>query len=229
MKDFFGKEIQIGDRCIRYNGSIGGLEEIIVLGEDNKGLKILNYLDKEVYTTGTEHKLFNLSAFERQIHSETFINSVKTLDIKPDSTVVASFIPNQLPMNNAKSMYKQLKKAFPDNKIVLIMGLDITIDDVMEHEEIIKGLVEWVEEENKKAQKLYEFRNSQVHFNLKNHVGKKDYTMSEEQWKRFRQVWESDGVNFQNDDGTYKSIYEVLCEMSSVWQKLNEENQNEIL
>lgn len=128
MKDFFGKEIQIGDRCIRYNGSIGGLEEVIVLGEDNKGLKILNYLDKEVYTTGTEHKLFNLSAFERQIHSETFINSVKALDVKPDSTVVASFIPNQLPINNAESMYEQLKKAFPDNKIVLVVGLDITIE-----------------------------------------------------------------------------------------------------
>lgn len=129
MKDFFGKEIHIGDRCIRYNGSIGGLEEVIVLGEDNKGLKILNYLDKEVYTTGTEHKLFNLSAFERQIHSETFINSVKALDVKPDSTVVVSFIPNQLPMNNTESMYKLMKKMFPDNQIALVIGLDITIED----------------------------------------------------------------------------------------------------
>lgn len=129
MKDFFGKEIQIGDRCIRYNGSIGGLEEVIVLGEDNKGLKILNYLDKEVYTIGTEHKLFNLSAFERQIHSETFINSIKALDVKPDSTVVASFIPNQISMNNAESMYKQLKKTFPNNNVALVVGLDITIED----------------------------------------------------------------------------------------------------
>lgn len=129
MKDFFGKEIQIGDRCIRYNGSIGGLEEVIVLGEDNKGLKILNYLDKEVYTTGTEHKLFNLSTFERQIHSETFINSIKALDVKSDSTVVASFVPNQLSMDNAEDMYKQLKKTFPNNNVVLVIGLDITIED----------------------------------------------------------------------------------------------------
>lgn len=129
MKDFFGKEIQIGDRCIRYNGSIGGLEEVIVLGEDNKGLKILNYLDKEVYTTGTEHKLFNQSAFERQIRSETFINSVKALDVKPDSTVVASLIPNQLSMDNAESMYKLMKKMFPDNQISLVIGLDVTIED----------------------------------------------------------------------------------------------------
>lgn len=129
MKDFFGKEIQIGDRCIRYNGSIGGLEEVIVLGEDNKGLKILNYLNKEVYATGTEHKLFNLSAFERQICSETFINSVKALDVKPDSTVVASIIPNQLPMDDTESMYKQLKKAFPNNNVILVMGLDVTIEN----------------------------------------------------------------------------------------------------
>ena len=129
MKDFFGKEIQIGDRCIRYNGSIGGLEEVVILGEDNKGLKILNYLDKEVYTTRTEHRLFNLSAFERQIHSETFINSVKALDVKPDSTVVASLIPNQLSMDNAESMYKLMKKMFPDNQISLVIGLDITIED----------------------------------------------------------------------------------------------------
>ena len=129
MKDFFGKEIQIGDRCIRYNGSIGSLEEVIVLGEDNKGLKILNYLDKEVYATGTEHKLFNLSAFERQIHSETFINSVKALDVKSDSTVVASLIPNQLSMCNAESMYKEMKKVFPDNKVALVIGLDVTIED----------------------------------------------------------------------------------------------------
>ena len=129
MKDFFGKEIHIGDRCIRYNGSIGGLEEVIVLGEDSKGLKILNYLDKEVYATGTEHKLFNLSAFERQIHSETFINSVKALDVKPDSTVVASFISNQLSMDNAEDMYKLMKKMFPDNKVSLVIGLDITIED----------------------------------------------------------------------------------------------------
>lgn len=129
MKDFFGKEIQIGDRCIRYNGSIGGLEKVVVLGEDNKGLKILNYLDKEVYATGTEHKLFNLSAFERQICSETFINSVKALDVKHDSTVVASFIPNQLPMDNTESMYRLMKKMFPDNKVALVVGLDITIED----------------------------------------------------------------------------------------------------
>jgi len=130
MKDFFGKEIQIGDRCIRYNGSIGGLEEVIVLGEDNKGLKILNYLDKEVYTTRTEHKLLNLSAFERQIRSETFINSIKALDVKPNDVVIASLIPNQLPIGAEKSIFgHQLKKAFPNNNVLLTIGVDVGIKD----------------------------------------------------------------------------------------------------
>lgn len=53
--------------------------------------------------------------------------------------------------------------------------------------------------------------------------------MNEEQFEQFKKVWESHGVKFTNDDGTYKSLYEVLCEMSSVWETLNEENQNEIL
>lgn len=53
--------------------------------------------------------------------------------------------------------------------------------------------------------------------------------MNEEQFEQFKKVWESYGVKFQNDDGTYRPLYDVFCEMSSVWQKLNEENQNEIL
>lgn len=65
------------------------------------------------------------------------------------------------------------------------------------------------------------------YFNHEIHKG--DCAMSEEHWERFKQAWESYGVKFTNDDGTYKSLYEVFCEMSSVWQKLNEENQNEIL
>lgn len=69
---------------------------------------------------------------------------------------------------------------------------------------------------------IYVFRNSQVHFNLKNRVGEKDYTMNEEQWKRFRQGWESYGVKFQNDDGTYKYTEDVLNEMAIVWRNLGE-------
>lgn len=129
MKDFYEREIQVGDRCIRYNGSIGGLEEVVVLGEDDKGLKILNYLDKEVYTTGAEHKLFNLSAFERQIRSETFFNSVKALDVKPNSTVVASIIPNQISYTEAAKMFDGLKAMFPSNEVSMVMGVDVTVEN----------------------------------------------------------------------------------------------------
>ena len=68
-KDFYLRDIEVGDRCIRYTGFTAGLEEVIVLGYDEKkGVKILNNFDKEVYTQGS--KLFDLSAFERQIRSE---------------------------------------------------------------------------------------------------------------------------------------------------------------
>lgn len=127
MKDFYEREIQIGDKCVRYTGQLGGLEEVIVLGEDNKGIKILNYMDKEVYTQG--HKLFDFSVFERQIRSETFINSVKALDVKPNDVVIASLIKGQVPMNECASIFEQMKKMFPDNKVSLVIGLDITIED----------------------------------------------------------------------------------------------------
>lgn len=94
-----------------------------------------------------------------------------------------------------------------------------------EAEESIKRLFEWVEEESKKAQELDAFKSSRVHFNLKSRTDKKDYTMSEEQWRQFRQVWESYGVKFQNDDGTYEYTEDVLNEMAIVWHNL-EENKN---
>lgn len=127
MKDFCDREIQIGDRCVRYTGQLGGLEEVIVLGEDNKGIKILNYMDKEVYTQG--HKLFDFSAFERQIRSETFLNSVKALDVKPNSTVVASIIPNQLSYTEAVKMFDCLKAMFPSNEVSMVMGFDVTVEN----------------------------------------------------------------------------------------------------
>lgn len=127
MKDFYEREIQIGDRCVRYTGQLGGLEEVIVLGEDNKGIKILNYMDKEVYTQG--HKLFDFSAFERQIRSETFINSVKALDVKPNSTVVASIIPNQISYTEAAKMFDGLKAMFPSNEVSMVMGVDVTVEN----------------------------------------------------------------------------------------------------
>lgn len=127
MKDLCNREIQIGDRCIRYSGWTSTLEEVIALGEDEKGIKIINSLDKEVYTTG--EKLFDFDAFERQIREETFINSVKALDVKPNDTVIVSLNPNQMSMGEAKSIFNQMKKMFPDNKVSLVVGLDVSIEN----------------------------------------------------------------------------------------------------
>lgn len=124
MKDFFEQEIQIGDRCIRYTGQLGGLEEVIVLGEDKKGIKILNFMDKEVYTQG--HKLFDFSAYERKIQEEKIFNSIKALEVKPNDVVIASLIPNQMSMKKAESIFKQMMQIFPDNQVSLVMGLDVT-------------------------------------------------------------------------------------------------------
>lgn len=126
MKDFFEQEIQIGDRCIRYTGQLGGLEEVIVLGENKKGIKILNFMDKEVYTQG--YKLFDISAYERKIQEEKIFNSIKALDVKPNDTVVVSMIPNQISIKNLQSIFKQIKKAFPNNKVTMFIGLDAAIE-----------------------------------------------------------------------------------------------------
>ena len=126
MKDFFEQEIQIGDRCIRYTGQLGGLEEVIVLGEDKKGIKILNFMDKEVYTQG--HKLFDFSAHERKIQEEKIFNSIKALDVKPNDVVIASLIEGQVPMKECENIFERMKKMFPDNKISLVVGLDVTIE-----------------------------------------------------------------------------------------------------
>lgn len=127
MKDLYDREIQIGDRCIRYTGQLGGLEEVIVLGEDKRGIKILNFMNKEVYTQG--HKLFDISAHERKIQEEKIFNSIKALDVKPNDTVVVSLIPNQMSMVNAESIFKQMKKMFPNNKVSLVVGLDVSIEN----------------------------------------------------------------------------------------------------
>ena len=51
--------------------------------------------------------------------------------------------------------------------------------------------------------------------------------MNDDQWKHFKEVWESYGVRFTHDDGTYKSTYEVLKEMSQVWENLSDDKQEE--
>lgn len=132
MTDFYGREFQIGDKCVRYQGAKcpSGLEEVTVLGADDKGIKILNFMSKEVYTQG--EKLVNITAIEREVREQQFLNSVKALDVKPNDTVVASMIPNQITFTETKRMYDALKVMFPDNPVSMVLGIDVSVEKYTE-------------------------------------------------------------------------------------------------
>lgn len=98
-------------------------------------------------------------------------------------------------------------------------------DKFMEQEEIIKRLAEWAEEESRKAKALDEFKNSKAHLNLKSRIAKKECARSDGQWERFKEVWESYGVKFTHDDGTYKSTYEISKEMAQVFEALSDDEK----
>lgn len=52
--------------------------------------------------------------------------------------------------------------------------------------------------------------------------------MRDDWWEHFKEMWESYGVSFTQTDGTYKSTYEVLEEMSRVWNNLSNDEKDEI-
>ena len=54
------------------------------------------------------------------------------------------------------------------------------------------------------------------------------WDMNEEQWEQFRHVWESYGVKFQNDDGSYKCLYDVLKQMASIWNKMEQTKRGDV-
>lgn len=49
--------------------------------------------------------------------------------------------------------------------------------------------------------------------------------MNDDQWKRYKEVWESYGVKFTYDDGTHKSTYEILKQMSQVYEGLSDDEK----
>ena len=73
MTDFYNRHIEIGDKCVRYTGFIGGLEEVTVVGLDkaidfdNNGgtVIILNSFNREVSTNSK--KLVDISALTRAV------------------------------------------------------------------------------------------------------------------------------------------------------------------
>lgn len=52
--------------------------------------------------------------------------------------------------------------------------------------------------------------------------------MNDDEWKRFKEVLESYGVRFTHDDGTYKSTYEILKQMSQVWKDLSDSDNEQV-
>lgn len=124
MKDFYEREIQVGDICAFWNGDY--LDSRPVWGYEGDSVEIADY-HKTLIKKAKE--VIDITAIERQIHSETFINSAKALDVKPDSTVVASIIPNQISYTEAAKMFDGLKAMFPSNEISMVMGVDVTVED----------------------------------------------------------------------------------------------------
>lgn len=124
MKDFYEREIQVGDICAFWNGDY--LDSRPVWGYEGDSVEIADY-HKTLIKKAKE--VIDITAIERQIHSETFINSVKALDVKPDSTVVASIIPNQISYTEAVKMFDGLKAMFPSNEVSMVMGVDVTVED----------------------------------------------------------------------------------------------------
>lgn len=124
MKDFYEREIQVGDICAFWDGD--HLDSRRIWECEGDSVMISDY-HKTLIKKAKE--VIDITAIERQMHSETFLNSIKALDVKPDSTVVASIIPNQISYTEAAKMFDGLKAMFPSNEVSMVMGVDVTVEN----------------------------------------------------------------------------------------------------
>ena len=130
MKDFYGREIQIGDKCVFFDEhSKLNSKPICELHSDDNCpeddyVEITDYCET---LTKKAKEIVDITAIEREVREQQFINSVKTLNVKPNDVVIASLIPNQLNMVENQRIFEQLKKLFPNNEVGLMIGLDINI------------------------------------------------------------------------------------------------------
>lgn len=130
MKDLYDREILVGDRCI-FSDKHGRLDSrpIWELHSDdncpeNDYVEIADYHE----TLNRKAKeIIDITAIEREIREQQILNSVKALDVKPNDVVIASLNPKQMPESEAKSIFDQMKKMFPNNKVSLVVGLDVSI------------------------------------------------------------------------------------------------------
>lgn len=92
MKDFYGREIQIGDKCVFYCHYVNGFVNAEILGENNGGDKIDVYTQYFDEKSLSPKRIIDITAIEREVREKQVINSVKTLDVKSNDTVVVSLI-----------------------------------------------------------------------------------------------------------------------------------------
>lgn len=129
MKDFYGREIQVGDICV-FSDKYGMLDSrpIWKLHSDddcpeNDYVEIAEYHEKILIKKAKE--IVDIDAIEREMCEQQILNSIKALDVKPNDVVIASLIPNQLTMVECQRVFEQLKKLFPNNEVGLMIGLDV--------------------------------------------------------------------------------------------------------
>ena len=128
MKDFYGREIQIGDKCV-FSDERGMLDSRPIYelhSDDNCSeddyVEIANYHET---LTKKAKEIVDITAIEREVREQQILNSVKALDVKPNDVVIASLIPNQLNMVENQRVLEPLKKLFPNNEVGLMIGLDV--------------------------------------------------------------------------------------------------------
>lgn len=132
MTDFYGREIQIGDICVRSSGYSNHLESLVVAEISERGVVLKNSSSGRIGRPMNGLYLVDITAIEREVREQQFLNSVKALDVKPNDTVVASMIPNQITFTETKRMYDALKVMFPDNPVSMVLGIDVSIEKYTE-------------------------------------------------------------------------------------------------
>lgn len=131
MKDLYDREIQIGDECV-FTDKHGMLDSRPIWEphsdddcSENDYVEIADYHET---LTKKAKEIIDITAIEREIREQQILNSVKALDVKPNDVVIASLNPKQIPESEVKSIFEDMKKMFPDNKILLVVGLDVSIE-----------------------------------------------------------------------------------------------------
>ena len=132
MKDFYDREIQIGDKCV-FSDEHGILDSrpICELHSDDDCPEdaYVEIADYHETLTKKAKEIVDITAIEREMREQQFLNSVKTLNVKPNDVVVVSLIEGQVPMKECANIFERTKKMFTNNKVSLVIGLDVSIED----------------------------------------------------------------------------------------------------